>query len=609
MVNDVTYDNGDVYIDAENALADGYYDWHLEAVDYAGNSMMSSDTGHFGVDLSAPNINHPGPLTQVDEGTTTPTINVSFSDGASGVNFGRLHYRRSGSGSGFVTRDLLGDPVSIPGSDVKAEGFEYYIDTEDNVGNYGYWPTDKALQSVRVRSEAPITTAQRWSNGIPGGTDSTNYLFFSIPFEVSGAKSAITSLMGPPDEFKYRLYAYNNGWQEDPSSVTMGNAYFFIFDPDKYTETPNLSFDFGQGVSTATDPPYQVNVTPGQWKFFGSPYNYNVPLDNVYTEDDENIRDAGSIYTWSGSWSNAGSSLQPWKGYIFKSGGATQLNIDARGSGFGKMAKAMNTDDYPMDADEWIIDMIATTGNARDELNSVGVRHMAEEGYDRLDEFEPTAVMGDITLRIDNRDREESPDLYAKDIRKPNEAGHYWDLQVFSPTNGQRTYLTFDGLGYIPEEYDIFLINKTTKQAKNLEWESSYRFANTGSESHLKQDLRLVIGTKDYVKENNAGVELYPDAFTLSQNYPNPFNPQTSIMISLEEDAQLNLIIYNLLGEEVTHLAMNEHRPAGYYTFIWNGTNAMGSKVSTGVYFYHAMIRDAQGKVVLNKTRKMIFLK
>jgi hypothetical protein len=460
-----------------------------------------------------------------------------------------------------------------------------------------------------VRSEDPITTAQRWSSGIPGGTDSTNYLFFSIPFEVSGAKSVITSLMGPPDEFKYRLYAYNNGWQEDPPSVTMGNAYFFIFDPDKYTETPNLSFDFGQGVSTATDPPYQVNVTPGQWKFFGSPYNYNVPLDNVYTEDEENIRDAGSIYTWSGSWSNAGSSLQPWKGYVFKSGGATELNIDARGSEFGKMAKAMNTDDYPMDANEWVIDMIATTGNARDELNAVGVRSFASDGYDPLDEFEPPAVMGDIVLRIDNRDREESPDLYAMDIRKPNEAGHYWDLQVFAPTNGQRTYLTFDGLGYIPEEYDIFLINKTTKQAKNLEWESSYRFANTGSESHLRQDLRLVVGTKQFVEDNNAGVNLYPDAFTLAQNYPNPFNPQTSIMISLEEDAQLNLIIYNLLGEEITRLAANEYRPAGYYNFIWNGTNAMGSKVSTGVYFYHAMIRDAQGKVVLNKTRKMIFLK
>ena len=202
-----------------------------------------------------------------------------------------------------------------------------------------------------------------------------------------------------------------------------------------------------------------------------------------------------------------------------------------------------------------------------------------------------------------------SPDLYSKDIRKPNETGHYWELQVFTPTNGQRTYLTFEGLGYIPQEYDIFIINKTNKQAKNLEWESTYRFANTGSKGYLKQDLRLVIGTKEFVKENNAGVNLYPDAFTLSQNYPNPFNPQTSIMLSLEEDAQVDLIIYNLLGEEVTRLAANEYRPAGYYNFIWNGRNSMGTKVSTGVYFYHAMIRDSHGKTVLNKTKKMIFLK
>ncbi|MDP6610786.1 MAG: choice-of-anchor Q domain-containing protein, partial [Candidatus Marinimicrobia bacterium] len=612
--SDVTTDTDDRHVThAGTPLSDGYYNWYVEAVDSAENVTIS-DTAYFGVDLNPPRITHSNPLTQVDENTTSPSINASFDDSpGSGVKYGRLNYRRSGSGGGFVVVDLLAGPVNISGSDIKADGLEYYIDTEDNIGNYGRWPSDTTFHSVRVQTESPVTTASRWPSGVPGGTDSTNYVFFSIPFDVGNAKSAIMSILDPqnegPDEFKYRLYAYSNGWQENPSSITMGNGYFFIFDPDKYSETPNLSFNFGQGVSTATDPPYQVNVTPGQWKFFGTPYNFNISLSNVYTEDESNINDAGSIYTWNGSWSNAGSSLQPWQGYIFKSGGATKLNIDARGTGFGKMAKAMNTDDYPMDGDEWIIDMIATTGNARDELNSVGVRHMAEDGYDPLDEFEPPTVMGDITLRIDNRDREEAPDLYAKDIRKPNEIGHYWDLQVFAPTNGQRTYLTFEGLGYIPDEYDVFLINKTTKQAKNLEWENSYRFANTGSDSYLRQDLRLVVGTKQFVEDNNAGVNLYPDAFTLAQNYPNPFNPQTSIMISLEEDANVDLIIYNLLGEEITKLAANEYRPAGYYTFIWNGTNHMGVKVSTGMYFYHTMIKDAQGKVVLNKTKKMIFLK
>ena len=598
------------YINGETALQDGYYDWFVVAIDSAGNSVHS-DTGYFGVDLSPPNIVHSNPLTIIDENTTSPAINANFSDAASGVKIGQLHYRRAGSGGGFVTVDLLSGPVNIPGSDIKADGIEYYIDSEDNIGNYGKWPKDKAFQSVKVRTEGSVSTAGNLS--LNGGTDSTNYIFFSIPFDVGNGIGAFKSMMDPenkgPDEFKYRLYAYNNGWQENPSSLTMGNGYFFIFDPDKYTDVLPIQFDFGQGVSTATDPPYKVNVTPGQWKFFGLPYNFNVSLSNIYTETGASLNDAGSIYTWSSSWKGAGSTLQPWKGYIFKSGGDTELYIDARGDVFGKLAKSFDPENIPFDVNEWIIDIVATTGNTRDELNAVGVRHIAEDGYDRLDEFEPPTVPGNITLRIDNRDREIAPDIYAKDIRKPNDTGHYWDLQVYTPTNGQRTYITFEGLGYVPEEYDVFLINKTTKQAKNLEWDSQYRFANTGSESYLKQELRLVVGTKKFVEDNNAGVSLYPDAFTLSQNYPNPFNPQTSIMISLEEDANVDLVIYNLLGEEITRLAANEFRPAGYYNFIWNGRNAIGDKVATGVYFYHAMIRNDQGKVVLNKTRKMIFLK
>ena len=80
-------------------------------------------------------------------------------------------------------------------------------------------------------------------------------------------------------------------------------------------------------------------------------------------------------------------------------------------------------------------------------------------------------------------------------------------------------------------------------------------------------------------------------------------------MISLQEEAQVDLVIYNLLGEEITRLSSGEIRPAGYYNFIWNGMNTAGNKVSTGVYLYHAMVKDRNGKMVMNKTKKMVFLK
>ncbi|MBT5996551.1 MAG: hypothetical protein HOG73_12630, partial [Candidatus Marinimicrobia bacterium] len=183
--SDVTFDGGSDmgYVIGGTTLQDGYYTWWVEAADSAEN-ITRSDSGFFGVDLSPPKISHSSPLGTIDAGSTTPSINVTVTDGASGVKYATLHSRRSGSGGGFVTLDLTSGPVSIPGSDVKEDGLEYYIDAEDNVGNYDAWPSMGELHAVSVRSEGSITTADSWSNGIPGGTDSTNYVFFSIPFEV-----------------------------------------------------------------------------------------------------------------------------------------------------------------------------------------------------------------------------------------------------------------------------------------------------------------------------------------------------------------------------------------------------------------------------------------
>ena len=162
-----------VYINGATSLPDGYYDWWAVAVDSAGNKTHS-DTGYFGVDLSPPKITHSNPLTVIDENTTSPAINAPFTDGASGVKIGRLHYRRAGTGAGFASEDLLSGPFNLPASDIKSVGVEYYIYTEDNIGNDGKWPENKAFQSVKVRTESGVSTSGNVS--LVGGTDSTNYI-------------------------------------------------------------------------------------------------------------------------------------------------------------------------------------------------------------------------------------------------------------------------------------------------------------------------------------------------------------------------------------------------------------------------------------------------
>ena len=93
-----------------------------------------------------------------------------------------------------------------------------------------------------------------------------------------------------------------------------------------------------------------------------------------------------------------------------------------------------------------------------------------------------------------------------------------------------------------------------------------------------------------------------PETFTLSQNYPNPFNPVTLIKYDLPKQANVNIIIYDMLGREVRTL-INQTEEAGYKSVIWNATNDYGKPVSAGVYLYQ--IRS--GEFV--QTKKMVLLK
>lgn len=93
-----------------------------------------------------------------------------------------------------------------------------------------------------------------------------------------------------------------------------------------------------------------------------------------------------------------------------------------------------------------------------------------------------------------------------------------------------------------------------------------------------------------------------PGSFALRQNYPNPFNPTTSIEYAVPTRSHVNVEIFNLLGQHVRTL-VDEMKSAGTYKIEWDGTDAAGKSVSTGVYLY----RFKAGDYV--ETKKMLMLK
>lgn len=79
-------------------------------------------------------------------------------------------------------------------------------------------------------------------------------------------------------------------------------------------------------------------------------------------------------------------------------------------------------------------------------------------------------------------------------------------------------------------------------------------------------------------------VEILPVAFELGSPYPNPFNPETTIPYSVNQLMDIELAIYNALGQKVRTLA-HGRTPPGSYSVVWNGTDNAGNRVGTGVYY------------------------
>lgn len=69
-----------------------------------------------------------------------------------------------------------------------------------------------------------------------------------------------------------------------------------------------------------------------------------------------------------------------------------------------------------------------------------------------------------------------------------------------------------------------------------------------------------------------------PFDFALEQNYPNPFNPSTTIKYSVPQNSQVNIKVYNLIGQEVKEI-VNEEKSVGKYEINFDATG-----LSSGIY-------------------------
>jgi len=94
---------------------------------------------------------------------------------------------------------------------------------------------------------------------------------------------------------------------------------------------------------------------------------------------------------------------------------------------------------------------------------------------------------------------------------------------------------------------------------------------------------------------------LFPEEFVLYQNYPNPFNPGTSVQYAVSRRQFIRLIVYDILGNEITTL-INEEKYPGIYEVQFSPESSIQQPAS-GIYLYQLKAGN------FSETKKMILMK
>ncbi len=152
--------------------------------------------------------------------------------------------------------------------------------------------------------------------------------------------------------------------------------------------------------------------------------------------------------------------------------------------------------------------------------------------------------------------------------------------------HGVDSYLDFTW----PLDYDLSYSNTTLQSA--------------GTDGYALGDLNWFPAQKAQWEADNPvdRITKASDQFQLEANYPNPFNPTTTINYNVKAAGNVELAVYNILGEKVKTL-VSDKVAAGRHNVTWNATNDLGQQVATGVYFYKL---EMSGQV---QVRKMLLVK
>ena len=368
-----------------------------------------------------------------------------------------------------------------------------------------------------------------------------------------------------------------------PDTIVPGKAYWF-----KHRFKNNIIFSNHNTDGTAVPlVDYGISLQRG-WNMIGSPFSFPVTIQ------EKELRTYGydSATTMDG-WTEPSDTLYPWSGYAVYAEEPRVLTLQPFQNNIEETRDAGRTI-----SNEWVLNLRLSSNHYFDYSSQVGRKELAEEDKDAYDV--PALPVMDSYVAVRTEINGNGDFDYESDIRSLEESNGVWNIKLISEGIPGPYTFSMKSNNDLPAGLDFALLDIPNKNIiRNVLSESI-----TIQES-LKNgyDITIVAGDEAYVNDMIMNIlEAIPAEYSLSQNYPNPFNPTTKIDFTLPRSDDVNVTIYNLVGQQIKVL-VNSNLEYGYHTVTWNGLDQLGRPVASGVYFSELRTRN------FRQTKKMLLLK
>ena len=509
-----------------------------------------------------------------------------------------VFYRRSGESS-YQQVAMLDNPdqfvATIPATYVTERGIDYYIELTDETSSITIPSQTPALNPIHVQVQllpfAPVISLEPMIHRM-----------VSLPIALDSAmpEDVFEDDYGIYDRNVWRLHQWNPESQtyfehsEENINMPPGQAAWLI------TETGE-GFDVEEGLSVDASEPFTLTLQPG-WNQIGSPYPFGISWSANINASPQEVRDVlENPVAYSGvEYLFDQDIMNPWEGYFVFNRSESPVSID-----LAPVEATPLTADKKETANEektLQIQLIAEwkERGKTDTQNFAGWAPSGEEGLDGADVSDAPPFGDHVRLSFID-----AGEVLSSSIMPSHTDGNSWDfeveavvLQEIIPVKRQVT-VRVNELYERSAGHELYILDLDLGRPVAIE---EGAFSVVLEPSNPSRKFRLIVGSENYAAGKSDGISLEPLDMALHQNYPNPFTPSTEIGYQVSEKSQVHLEVYNMLGQRILVL-VDQEQEAGSHTVSWNGTDAAGRPLASGVYLYRLR---ANG---FNATRKMVLVR